>query len=43
LGSEERISVELQQIQFQRLGRAGKERWVVGHEQRRWRMEFKGL
>jgi hypothetical protein len=42
LGPEERKSVKLQQSQFQRLGWARKERWVIGHEPRRRRLEFQG-
>ena len=40
LGPEERKPeyVQLQQIQFQRLGRAGEERWLISNEQREWRM-----
>ena len=34
---------QLQQIQFQRLGRPGKEQWFFGHEQWRRRMEFAGF
>jgi hypothetical protein len=36
LGPEERKPehVQLQQIQFQRLGRAGEERWLISNEQR---------
>jgi hypothetical protein len=35
--------IQLQQIQFQRLGWAGTQRRLVGHEQWRRRMEFEGF
>jgi hypothetical protein len=43
MGPEKRIHVELQQVQFQRLGWAGKERRVIRHEQWRRRMEFASI